>query len=153
MDLNGLLEAFGELDRRKISALILASYLVSGFMFAALINFSGLGVRQCTLASCNCEEVKINRTTMEATASPITGEVDCNDCEGARFLYHNGVFWISQEKQSTQVAVCEEGEKTREYYRTDSLGEIQAGNIFTGKIDFWYIGEIFSQFSQGILNP
>lgn len=117
--------------RRNFLALAVALIVFSGFLFAALINISPFGRGMCTLMACPCEETSINRTTMEMNTTPLTGEIDCNECTGSRYLFHTGVFWIAQEEQSTQVIQCREGEKTGEYYRTDSYGEIKTGNIFT----------------------
>ncbi|WP_414838101.1 hypothetical protein ACK3SF_01730 [Candidatus Nanosalina sp. VS9-1] len=118
-------------DRGKLLGLAVTALVFSGFIFAGLINISPFGRGTCTLTGCPCEEVSINRTTMEANTTPLTGEIECNECTGSRYLFHAGVFWIAQEEESTQVIQCRSGEKTGENYRVDSYGEIQTGNIFS----------------------
>lgn len=122
-------------DRRRSACIALSFFLLSGFLWAGLINFSGLNINQCTLMGCRCEKWDINKSNppekiTEEHTEPVTGEIKCNSCSGQRFFYHIGVFWIGQEVEATQMYVCESGEKTSEYYRTDGYGRIQTGNIF-----------------------
>ena len=124
----------GDLDRRQKLGIGLSVFLLSGFLWAGLINFSGLNLNQCTLAGCRCEKWDINESNppekiTEEHTEPVTGDIECNSCSGQRFFYHIGVFWIGQEVEATQMYVCKNGEKTGEYYRTDGYGEIQTGNI------------------------
>lgn len=78
-----------------------------------------------------CQDLSVNRTTEEVSSSPITGDVDCNEGSNSRLLYHNGLFWVGQECDKTQVIMCDSGEQVGEYYRTDSCGELFIGNIVT----------------------
>jgi hypothetical protein len=151
-------EKFRELDRKQQAALGVLVFLLSGFLWAGLVNFFIGGGQACTLMACQCQSVDIDpdnppeRLTNNYT-EPVTGDIECNECGGHRLLYHAGFFWVAQETESTQMYVCRDGEKVGEYYRTDGYGEIKTGNIFTGRYDLGYVAEILGQLSQGILNP
>lgn len=83
----------------------------------------------CTEKACLCQDWDSGNSSRDATAENITDDIECNNCTGYRLLYHIGVFWVTQEKELTQMYVCEEGEKSGEYYRQDGFGEVRTGSV------------------------
>jgi len=122
-----------DLGRQEFAVLGLLLFLSSGFVFAGLINLVLPIGQGCTLMGCPCENFDIKDETENIERTPIDGERECNQCGGIEFKYHLGLFWVSRTCESTEIIMCEDGERTGKYYEVESCDDYRFGNIFTSE--------------------
>jgi hypothetical protein len=116
-------------NRRQAASFVLLAFLLSGFLWAVLINRTDYGVNFTTQARCPCDGVYLENNTDELNES-FTGKIECNSGTKTRYLYNIGVFWASHTCSATEVNVCRSGMKTDSYYRAESCSsEVETGNI------------------------
>lgn len=123
-----------ELGRREFAVLGFLVFLAAGFVVAGVINFVLPTSQFCSLMGCLCEDVEMDNGAEGAERTPIDGEIECNTCGSTEFKYHIGLFWVSQNCESTEIIMCEDGQPTDQYYRDEGCGDYNFGNIFTSDV-------------------
>ena len=103
---------------------IVTLFFVSGFtgaIYANLLSAGGFG----TALGCHCHNYTHDNSTDGLLKTNMTGERECNTYSGGYHLFHVDVVQVSKDCSTTEIYVCEEGEKVDEYNRKNCEYEIQ----------------------------
>jgi hypothetical protein len=90
--------------KSKTILIIVLAIILSGFVFALIINFSPIGSGACTEMACSCKSY--NEKT----------EIPCNSCGKTTFFYATFILNIGKSCNAKQIIICENGDNIGERF-------------------------------------
>ncbi len=88
---------------KKIILIIIIALILSGFIFAFMMNSIALEGRvNCTKIGCNC------------AANPEAAELPCNFCTKTTYYYYTSILNVEKSCQAREIIICENGEQVGE---------------------------------------
>src|SRR3989344_8866208 len=84
--------------KSKIVLIIVLTIILSGFVFAFILNISPITAGGCTQIGCSC------------LLNPNKAEIPCNTCTKTKYYYYTLAVNVEKCCQAREIIVCKDGE-------------------------------------------